>query len=184
MVTQGTRRVLDFAVKCQAKKILFTSSSTVYGKQPTEITHMPEDYIGAPNPTDLSSYNATLGLGKRTAEFFCAYYAKTFGIEIKIARCFSFVGPGLPLDVHYAIGNFIKDGLAGKPINILGDGTSRRSYLYMSDLMVWLWTILFKGESSRAYNVGSEEDVSIAELARAVAEVFENKIAVKIAKSP
>src|SRR5581483_9073058 len=81
-----------------------------------------------------------------------------------------------------AIGNFIRDGFKGGPIRILGDGTPRRSYLYISDLIVWLWTILLRGASMKPYNVGSEQDVSIAELAHLVAESFPGMVEVQIAK--
>jgi len=180
IVVGGTRRALDFAAKCGAKKFLFTSSGVVYGKQPLGMAHISEDYMGAPEPTNV---NIALGESKRVAEFLCAYYSNKHGIETKIARCFSFVGPYLPLDIHYAIGNFIRDGLNGGPIQVNGDGTPQRSYLYAADLIIWLWTIFLKGASCRAYNVGSEEDVTISELARIVARNF-NDMEVKIAKSP
>ena len=182
-VAGGTRRVLEFAASRGVKKLLYTSSGVVYGNQPAETTHLPEDYGGAPSTTNTATLSAW-GSSKRTAEFLCACYAQKHGIEVKIARCFSFAGPGLPLDIHYAVGNFIRDGLRGGPIVILGDGTPRRSYLYTADLTVWLWTILLKGASLRPYNVGSEEDVSIAELAHVVAESFPGHIEVKIARSP
>ncbi len=182
-VVAGTRHVLDFAARSGARKFLYTSSGVVYGRQPAGMTHVPEDYAGAPATTDIATLSAW-GSSKRAAEFLCAGYAAQHGIEVKIARCFSFAGPGLPFDLHYAIGNFIRDALRGGPIEILGDGTPRRSYLYTADLAVWLWTILARGANLLPYNVGSEADTSIADLARLVAEIVDPSVEVRIAKLP
>ena len=180
-IVQGTRHTLEFAKLCQAKKFLLTSSGAVYGKQPSALTHIPEDYIGAPDPTHAQS---AYGEGKRAAEMLCTLYGKQYGFETKIARCFAFVGPYLPLDTHFAIGNFIRDGLQGGPILVNGDGTPYRSYLYAADLAVWLWTILLKGRSCYPYNVGSDVDITISNVARLVGSVFQPPIEVVIAKKP
>jgi dTDP-glucose 4,6-dehydratase len=175
----GTRRVLEFARHCGATRFLFTSSGAAYGRQPSELTHIPEDYPGAPDTMDT---NSAYGQSKRACEFMVAMYARQYGFAALVARCFAFSGPHLPLDLNFALGNFVRDALAGGPIRIGGDGTPRRSYLYAADLAIWLWTILLRGESCRLYNVGSPADLSIADLARKVAAIIAPGAAVEIAK--
>ena len=178
-IVEGTRHTLEFARVCQAKKFLLVSSGAVYGRQPPDLTHIHEDYIGAPSSTNPQS---AYGAGKRAAEMLCTLYGKKYDFETKIARCFAFVGSYLPLDTHFAIGNFIRDGLQGKTILVNGDGTPYRSYLYASDLAIWLWTILFKGKTCHPYNVGSNEAITIAELAHVVANLFDCSSDVYISK--
>lgn len=177
----ATRRVLELARLRGTARFLFTSSGAVYGKQPVELPNIPEDYAGAPLPTDIGS---AYGQGKRISEFLCSTYARVFGFDVAIARLFAFVGPYLPLDANYAIGNFIRDALAGGPVRIGGDGTPYRSYLYAADLAIWLLTILFRGESARPYNVGSPEAVTIADLARRVVAVAAPGVEIQIARQP
>lgn len=176
-VVEGTRRVLDFAVQCCARNFLLTSTGLVYGKQPAALTHLVEAYGGAPDP---ANFDAVVGLGKRVAEFLCAFYADQFGLATKIARCFTFVGPYLPLDIHYAIGNFIRDGINHRPIVVKGDGSAVRSYLYAADLVIWLWTIFLRGQVARPYNVGSEDGVEIRALAEIVAQEFQPPLPVQV----
>jgi dTDP-glucose 4,6-dehydratase/UDP-glucose 4-epimerase len=165
----GTRRTLDFAVHCKTKRFLFLSSGVAYGVPSAEIDFIPEEYSGAPDTTDVDS---ALGQAKRAAEFLCAYYARKNGFDYSIARCFSFIGPFLPLDIHYAIGNFIGQAMFEDEITVKGDGSPERSYLYMADLVVWLLTLLLKGKNENIYNVGSDQAISILELAHLVRDVL------------
>jgi len=178
-IVEGTRRTLEFARQCGTPSFLLTSSGAVYGKQRPEITHIHEDYNGAPEPLCSSS---AYGEGKRIAELLCSIYSEKFGIEAKIARCFAFIGPYLPLDTHFAIGNFVRDGLLGRSIQVLGNGAPYRSYLYAADLSTWLWTILFRGMTCRPYNVGSERSINISDLAETVSRCFQPSLPVRIAE--
>jgi dTDP-glucose 4,6-dehydratase len=176
-IVEGTRRTLKFAARNSVHKLLFVSSGAVYGIQPPQLSHVPESFTGGPDSLDPAS---AYGEGKRAAELLCALAASP-QLEVKLARCFAFVGPYMQLDAHFAIGNFIADRLINRPIRVRGDGSAVRSYLYASDLMVWLWTVLFNGQSLRAYNVGSEEALNIATLAQEVADALPPEVAIDIA---
>jgi len=179
-IVQGTRRVLDFSRQCQAERVLCVSSGAVYGRQPGGMLRVPETYAGSPD--HLAPGNA-YAIGKRVAEYLCATYARQYGLAIPIARCFAFLGPFLPLDKQFAAGNFIADALKGGPIQVQGDGSPYRSYMYPTDLVEWLLTLLVRGVSGQAYNVGSDEAVSIGELATLVAALA-GRLAVHIAQAP
>jgi dTDP-glucose 4,6-dehydratase len=180
-IVTGTRRTLDFARHSGARQFLLTSSGAIYGPQPATITHLPEDYTGGPDPAASHSAYAE---GKRAAETLAASHAQKTGTQIKLARCFAFIGPYLPLDGHFAAGNFIRDALQGNPIHIAGDGTPHRSYLYAADLITWLWHILLRGTPGRPYNVGSEHSLSITQLAHMVSNCFTPTPEVRTAKTP
>lgn len=176
---EGTRRVLDLARAANTERFLFTSSGAVYGRQPPEMSYVPEDYHGAPDPMDPAG--SAYGEGKRAAEFLCAAVSRERpSLACVIARAFAFVGPYLPLEGAYAVGNFLRDVLIGGPVHVGGDGRPVRSYLYAADLAVWLWTLLFRGVTGRAYNVGSERAVSIADLAGLVAAMGPPGVSVEV----
>jgi dTDP-glucose 4,6-dehydratase len=168
-ILAGTRRVLDFAAERRVPRMLNMSSGAVYGVQPPDLPLVPEHWTGGPDPLDPRS---AYGAGKRAAEMLCTIYGAQFGIDVVTARIFALLGPLLSLDTHFAAGNFIRDAIAGRTITVVGSGQAERSYLYIADLVVWLWTLLLRGRSGAAYNVGSEEAVSIADLARRTAAVL------------
>jgi dTDP-glucose 4,6-dehydratase len=156
-IVEGTRRVLDFARACGARRVLNISSGGVYGAPAGRFTGARED--DAPEP--VTSY----GRAKRAAEIVC----DESGLDVVTARAFAFLGPHLPLDAHFAAGNFLRDARRGGPIRLQGDGSAVRSYLYPADLVDWLLTLLLRGRPGAAYNVGSDESVTTAELARRIA---------------
>jgi len=176
-ITKGTEEVLQFSANNSCKKFVLASSGGVYGAQPSNMEKIPEEYLGMPDPLDP---NSAYGIGKRAAEHLVALYADKYRFDYVIARCFAFVGQDLPLDKHFAIGNFIKDGFEGNNIEIYGDGTTIRSYMYQEDLAQILDHMTIKKIPNGAYNVGSEEAVSLNELANKIKNVINNEIKIKI----
>lgn len=168
-VVDGTRRALDFAVAAGAERFFFLSSGAVYGAQPAAMTHVGEDWLGGPDPRDPRN---TYAEAKRAAELLCAIYRKSHGLDTIVARIFALLGPLLNLDIHFAAGNFIRDAMAGRTVRVEGAGTAVRSYLYAADMTTWLWAMLLRADPGTTYNVGSEEAVSIAELASRTAALL------------
>lgn len=168
-IVEGTSNILELAVATGAKRFLLTSSGGVYGPQPPDLSTLPEDWTGSPN---LADPGTAYSQGKRAAEHLCTLYRQAHGLQTSIARCFAFIGPDLPLDVHFAIGNFIRDALTADAITVAGDGSPLRTYLDQSDLAHWLWTLLLEGKDGETYNVGSDEVVSIAQLAHLVRDLI------------
>lgn len=178
---RGTQRVVDaMSAGPQSRRILLLSSGAIYGR--TVGNTITEKCTTAPDP--LASTSA-YGEGKRVSELLCSMAAAANPrLEISIARCFAFVGPHLPLDKHFAIGNFIQAAMQGTDIQILGDGTPLRSYLYAADLASWLWTMLFTAPNNRAFNIGGKEAISIGDLAHRVNHLLSGKGKVCIAQTP
>lgn len=164
----GTRRLLEISKRCGVDRFLLLSSGAVYGRQPSGLYAIPENYSCGPDQMNPASL---YGESKRAAELLCALAWGEGRVATVVARGFTFVGPRLPLNKSFAVGNFIADRIAHQPIQVTGDGTPWRSYLYAADAAVWLWTMLLKGKPGRAYNVGSDDACTIHQLAREVASL-------------
>ena len=164
-IVSGTRNVFDCARRRRARRFLFVSSGAVYGPQSADVARLSESSF---DPT--RAIDDAYASGKRTAESDLLASSGNEGPVVTIARCFAFVGPHMPLDGHFAIGNFVRDAVAGRPVRVVGDGRARRSYLYASDLVTWLLAILVDGQPKRVYNVGGAEAVTIGSLARRCAD--------------
>ncbi len=180
-IHEGTTNILDLAVATGARRFLLTSSGGIFGPQPADLDAFPEDWPGSPS---LAEPATAYSQAKRAAEHLCALYREAHGLETVIARCFAFVGPDLPLDVHFAIGNFIRDALSAEAITVAGDGTPLRTYLDQRDLAHWLWTLLLQGKDGETYNVGSDQVISIADLAHLVRDLLAPGKPVRILGTP
>ena len=170
VIVEGTRHLLNFARRFPAARLLYLSSGAVYGPQPEAIPFLPETYRGIP----ANVY----GKGKLEAEKLCLNSDTT----CCIARCFAFSGVYLPLHRHYALGNFVADVLAKRPILIKGDGRTIRSYLDSRDFSRWLFTLLRDAPDRDVFNVGSDSPVSIRELAGMVRRISGTRLPILVRK--
>jgi dTDP-glucose 4,6-dehydratase len=177
-IVGGTRRTLEEAARRGTPRTLMLSSGAVYGDSASRRPVSEDAPMALGGPRD-SSYH----VGKRAAESICREAAAS-GLPVSIARLFAFLGPYLPLDRHFAVGNFVADALRGGPVVVRGDGSPVRSYLYGCDMALWLWTILLAGRPGQAYNVGSERHVTIGEVARIVAAAARPDMTVEVRGRP
>jgi len=149
----GAEHIVNFARRHGTERLLFLSSGAVYGKRKVEGFFTEKD-----KPIEPNAY----GQSKLECE---KEILGGLGDIASAGRLFSFAGPRLPLDGQFAVGNFVRNAIHGEPIVLKGDGSPVRSYLYVSDLVIWLLKILTHGSPAGIYNVGSSIPITIADLA-------------------
>jgi dTDP-glucose 4,6-dehydratase len=175
-IIKGTLNYCQLSTKFHKdSKIVFCSSGAVYGYQPEQVKYLTEN-MAFGNIERLDEVKKSYAYAKRDAEFAIQKLGQD-GLNVSIARCFAFVGKYLPKDQHFAIGNFIADGLAGRDINVKADRKVYRSYMYADDLVKWLMTLAENANPQcPVYNVASDKEVEIKELADIVANIFNVEI--------
>lgn len=166
----GSKNMLDLAEKNGAV-FLFVSSVDVYGKN-VENKRLTEDYCG---PLDPLNPRNVYACAKRAAETLCLCYANK-GVSCKIVRPSQILGSGIELDDGRLHIDFISQILKSNKIILKGDGTPLRTFLYITDAITGMLTVMLEGESCEAYNVLTEEgEASVLELAKTMAELAEGR---------
>jgi len=168
-IVEGARNVIKFCtLQPNPPRLIFTSSGAVYGEMPAEITAWTEDsHLAADSLLAKNAYAS----GKRAAEALFALAGHEGVCRPTFARLFAFSGRHLPLDKHFALGNFVRDALEGGPIRVRGTGTAVRSYLDGDNMATWLLLALSSEASvGKVIHVGSDQPVTISELAHLVAD--------------
>ena len=145
------------------------SSGAVYGAQPMEIILRPEGRAKTPEVTD-DDYLVSKIVSED--KFRLANDQKI--LNATSPRLFTFYGPGLPTNQHFAIGNFIQDGLSGAPIRVLGSPDTRRSYMFPTDLVSWILKSLLNPKDGN-FNIGSENSITMLELATIISDLTSGK---------
>ena len=161
--------------KYSQAKILYISSGAIYGKQFSSKKRFSENYKNF-NYKDLNDYKLNYSLNKKFFEENLELLSKK-KISICIARCFTFIGPRIPLQSDFAIGNFFLNLLKKKPIKIFSKGQVIRSYMCSKDLVFWLLAILnITDRKFKIFNVGSEISMSLIDLAKRFKKIFKCEI--------
>ncbi len=160
----GTTNVLDAAVAFGVKRVVFASSSSVYGNNP-KTPFSEDDRVDDP----ISPYAAT----KKAGELLCHAYAHLHGQAITCLRFFTVYGPRQRPDL--AIHKFAKLIRAGLPLPFFGDGSTRRDYTYVDDIVQGVVRALDRAAGYRIYNLGESRTISLSELVAALERTFRRK---------
>jgi UDP-glucuronate 4-epimerase len=150
---QGTLVLLEELRTRPQTRFVFASSSSVYGAN-ERVPFREDDEIHHP----VSPYAAT----KRAGELLCWTYHHLFGIPTACLRFFTVYGPRQRPEM--AIAKFVRAVLAGKPIPFYGDGTTRRDYTYIDDIVQGVVAALDRCAGYEIYNLGESETTSLSEL--------------------
>ncbi|MCE1229468.1 MAG: NAD-dependent epimerase/dehydratase family protein [Firmicutes bacterium] len=165
-IADGTRALIQAAERAaNLRMILNVSSGNIYGRQPSSLERIPENYAGAPACGGVESAYAE---AKRYAETLMTAARSQSRLPVQTVRPFAFLGAYQPLDAPWAINTFLNDALQKRPIRVMGDGQTVRSLLYGADMALWVLTILARGRTGHAYNLGSNQGISLESLARKV----------------
>ena len=158
VLKNSSEAVAKVIEKNKVKRLLFVSSGVAYGNVESykENTKSCLDYLDSRN---------SLALGKLYSEFLLNSVCEANKTEFKIARCFSFISKYLPCNIHYALGNFVRDAVNKKDIVIKSDGKDIRSYQDITDAIEWLSFLLNKDFPYKIVNVGSDQGINIYDLA-------------------
>ncbi|MFI5232769.1 MAG: NAD-dependent epimerase/dehydratase family protein [Gemmatimonadales bacterium] len=180
IIENGTARMVTEAERWNGVRFLQVSSGSVYGPQPAGLARMGESFAGTASAADPGQ---RFGAAKRRAELH-GEAAVSRGVGFVSARVFALVGPRLPVDGQFALGNFLGDALAGRAVRLTGDGTPVRSWMHAADMAAWCWTLLARGTAGAAYNVGTEEEHTLWNAAQRVAALPSPALRAERAREP
>lgn len=169
---EGTLNVLVAARDCNVEKVVFASSSSVYGDTPT----LPKIENMWPSP--LSPYAIT----KLCGENYCRIFYEIYGLRTSSLRYFNVYGPRQNPKSEYAavVPKFISSTIKGNPIEIYGNGEQTRDFTYVKDVVdANLKSILSKKADGKALNIASGKRISIYDLAMKIMEICGKKVDIK-----
>lgn len=165
----GTRRMLELARNSGSEGFLFFSSGEVYGRNENPEVPVKESDYGYLDPLNIRSCYAE---GKRAGETLCICWHEQYGVPAKIVRLSHTYGPGMEMDDGRVFADFVADLVAGRDIVMKSDGSTRRPFCYLADATAAFFTVLLHGRAGEAYNVGSDVETSVLDLALTLTRLF------------
>ena len=165
----GTRRMLKLASESGCESFLFFSSGEVYGATADPSIPVTETGYGYVDPLSIRSCYAE---GKRAGETLCACWHAQYGVPAKVVRLSHTYGPGMELDDGRVFADFVADIVSRRDIVMKSDGSASRPFCYLADATVAFFAVLLLGTNGEAYNVGSDHETSILELAEMLCRLF------------
>ncbi|MEM7250896.1 MAG: NAD-dependent epimerase/dehydratase family protein [Pseudomonadota bacterium] len=169
VATTGTKHMLSLAREKNAR-LLFFSSSEIYGDPDPQHVPTPESYRGN---VSCQGPRACYDESKRLGETLLYVYNTYYGVSCNSVRPFNVYGPGMRENDYRVLPNFASRIKAGKPLNVYGSGQQTRTYCYVTDAMVGFLRILLRGVPGETYNIGNPEpEISVIELADRISSVL------------
>jgi nucleoside-diphosphate-sugar epimerase len=166
----GTCNLLNLAAEKKVRCFLFFSTTGVYGFVSADKYPIKENCFGSLNPMDVAACYLE---SKRMGENMCVAWMNKYGIPIKIVRPGITYGPGVKLDDGRSFADFISNIVNYQDIEIYSDGMALRNFCYIADATLGFFTVMLKGEVGEAYNIATDDEISIIDLATLlVEEVF------------
>lgn len=176
IIADGTKNSMENALLLEKlEKIVHLSSGQIYGSLDSH--NITENDCGKLNSNSIT---AIYPEAKRYAETLTNAYRSLHKLPIVQVRPFSFIGPFMSLNKPWAINSFIRDVIKTNNIRILGNGKPVRSYMYPTDMVLWILTILLHGKSGAAYNLGSDMGISLEEVAQKIKNIVGNNVSIEI----
>jgi UDP-glucuronate decarboxylase len=169
----GLRNLLDYSLRRRdagkpVEGLLFFSSSEIYGDPLPDQIPTAEHYRGN---VSCTGPRACYDESKRFGETLCVNFARQYELPVKMARPFNNYGPGLKISDRRVLPDFARDVLAGRDIQMLSDGSPKRTFCYSADAITGYYKILVYGHPAEAYNIGVEwPEISILQAAEQVVE--------------
>ncbi len=174
----GTRNVLELA-RIHSAKVLFTSSSEVYGDP--QASPQTEDYTGNVDPVGIRSPYEE---GKRFSESLIQVYVRKYNLKAKIVRVFNTYGSYVALNDSRVVPRFLRQALGNKPLTVEGKGLQTRTFCYVDDLVDGLLLVMKKGKKGEVYNLGSDKEIRIIDLAKLIIKVTRSKSGIVFVERP